>query len=89
MPTGGGARANHYHKEFTEILCIIRGTLRLKLYLPENPEAQQELTLNPGEEITILPPLAHSFVSNDGAVLLEYSPDNLNLSDAFEAKFNW
>ena len=82
-------RANHYHKNFIEIICVVKGKLRIKLYMPDNPSEVSEIVLSRGDEITILPPLAHSFKSDDGAIALEYSPHNYTTADSFKVDFDW
>jgi len=83
------SRANHFHKKFTEIICVVKGEVRVKMVLVENKNEVAEVILKQGEKLSIKPNCAHSFISTDEAIVLEFSPQNLEISDLYDFEYAW
>ncbi len=78
------ARGNHYHIEKEENICLIKGKLNAKYWLPENPNETLEINLHPGDLVNIKPGCAHSYLAEDFAVAVEFSPNSFKENDTFK-----
>lgn len=83
------SRGNHYHLKKHENICIISGKMIGRFLLPNQPENAFELELHTGDIIHIAPGCAHSFFSVNGAVAVEYSPEQYERSDTIRYSFKW
>lgn len=82
-------RGDHYHKEKYENMCVVSGEIKAKYLLPENPDDVLEVVLLPGDIVRIIPGCAHSYLSDTGAVALEFSPQKFETSDTIDHEFAW
>lgn len=82
-------RGDHYHLEKIENMCVVKGTIRAKYMLPDKPDDILELELKAGDIVHILPGCAHSYLSNEFAVALEFSPQRFKVSDTIDIDFTW
>ena len=76
-------RGNHYHKYKEENICIIKGKVKAKYWLPETPQEIYEVELKAGEIVNIKPGCAHSYLAQDFAVAVEFSPNKYIQGDTF------
>lgn len=77
-------RGNHFHKKKEENLCLIRGKLKAKYWLPSKPEEIYEIELNAGDIVNIKCGCAHSYLAEDFAIAVEFSPRKFKESDTFK-----
>lgn len=78
-------RGNHYHKEKTEYMIVLKGRLKCNFWLNTDPSERQEAILQDGQMARILPGCVHTFTAqNNKVIALEYSPQKFTLSDIFE-----
>lgn len=83
------SRGNHYHHKKHENICIISGTMKGRFVLPDIPEDIYEMSLEAGDIVHIAPGCAHSFLSEQGAAALEYSPEKYEKVDTIRYSFKW
>ncbi len=83
------SRGNHYHSQKHENICIINGSMLAKFILPERPNDVYEVRLEQGDIVHIEPGCAHSFLSEKGAIAVEYSPEKFKRKDTIRYSFNW
>lgn len=80
----GELRANHYHKVKIEHLIVVDGTLKVTLFLSENPSNRTEVEIESGYMLTIMPGCVHIVTAISAtAAALELSPQKLELSDQY------
>lgn len=77
-------RGNHYHKKKEENICMVKGKVKAKYWLPEVPQEICEVELNAGDIVNIKPGCAHSYLAEDFAVAVEFSPNKFKESDTFK-----
>ena len=85
----GKTRGDHFHYKKVENMCVVKGKIKAQYMLPNNPEKVLELELKAGDIVHILPGCAHSYMADEWAVALEYSPQKFELSDTEDIEFNW
>lgn len=83
------SRGNHYHCKKHENICIITGTVKARFVLPNKLDEVYEIILEKGDIVHIIPGCAHSFLSEHGAVALEYSPEKYEKTDTIRCSFKW
>jgi quercetin dioxygenase-like cupin family protein len=78
-------RGNHYHINKTEYILILKGKLKAKFELYDNPNEATETELEAGQLIKILPGCIHTFTAiKDKVIALEFSPQLYAESDVLE-----
>lgn len=77
------AKGNHYHKDKIEHMCIIKGSLKAKYYLPDDQNNSCEVLLEEGDVVTIYPNCAHVYLSEKGCNAIEFSPQKFDNKDVF------
>jgi quercetin dioxygenase-like cupin family protein len=77
-------RGNHYHKEKEENICVIKGKLKAKYWLPTAPQEIYEVDLNAGDVVNIKSGCAHSYLADNFAIAVEFSPNNYKNNDTFK-----
>lgn len=80
----GKPRGNHYHKKREENICLIKGTLYAKYWLPEKPSEIYEQNLFAGDSVNIKPGCSHVYISNEPAIAVEFSPQNYESADFYK-----
>lgn len=81
----GELRANHYHKNKTEYLVIVDGSLSIALTSVEHSEQSITLDLSSGAAIRIDPLCHHKLTAiSETATAIELSPEQLDLSDTYD-----
>lgn len=83
------SRGNHYHCKKHENICIVSGTMKARFVLPDKADEIYEIILKQGDIVHIAPGCAHSFLSELGAVALEYSPEKFEKADTIRYSFEW
>ena len=79
----GKERGGHYHKEKEDNLLVTKGVLKGKFSFPNGHETF-ELIIGPGDIVKIRPGVVHSYVSDEGASAIEFSPQALDISDQID-----
>lgn len=79
----GVVRGNHYHQRKEENLLVLTGEIKLKCWLPKEPDDVAEYTLAPGQIVNLQPGIAHACVSERGATAIEFCPQPLDIADSF------
>jgi quercetin dioxygenase-like cupin family protein len=79
----GKPRGNHFHKEKTEYLCVLKGSLRASFSLFDRPDDVVHRVLGPGDLVTVLPGCVHTYVADEHAAALEYSPQPFDPDDTY------
>jgi len=82
-------RGDHYHPRKHENLLIISGVVRARYLLPGRPDDVLDLTLNPGEIVSVQPGCVHSYLASSGAVGLEFSKERFEMSDTIRREVAW
>ena len=85
----GKTRGDHYHNKKIENMCVVKGSIKAKYMLPDNTKEVMEINLTAGDIVRILPGCAHSYMSDEGAIALEYSPQKFEISDTIDIDFEW
>lgn len=80
-------RGNHYHNKKEESMIVLKGKLKAKYYLVDNPSENLELMLEEGDIVNIKPRVAHVYLSEDGASAIEFSPQILDYDDQIKVQF--
>lgn len=83
------SRANHYHIEKHENICVVKGAVKAKFCFPKKDDEIYEVNLEQGDIVHIAPGIAHSVISRNGAILLEYSQEKYKKSDTIAYPFKW
>lgn len=83
------SRGNHYHCKKHENICIIFGIMKARFVLPDETNDVYEITLEQGDIVHINPGCAHSFLSEQGAAAVEYSPEKYEKVDTIKYSFTW
>jgi quercetin dioxygenase-like cupin family protein len=83
------ARGNHYHPRKHENVLVVSGLIRAKYLLPQHPEDVLELTLKPGDIVSVEPGCVHSYVAVTGGVGLEFSRERFELRDTVRYEVSW
>ena len=75
-------RGDHYHHSKVEYMVVLRGKLKCSFFLPEFPNETEDVILEAGQQIRILPGCAHTYTALDGDVYaLEYAPQKFKIAD--------
>lgn len=83
------SRGNHFHNKKHENICVISGKIKAKFVLPDNCDDIYETELEQGDIVHINPGCAHSFFSQTGASLIEYSAEKYEIKDTIRYSFYW
>jgi len=75
-------RGDHYHHSKVEYMVVLRGKLKCSFFLPESPKETEDMILEAGQQVCILPGCAHTYTAIDGDVYaLEYAPQKFKMAD--------
>jgi quercetin dioxygenase-like cupin family protein len=85
----GLIRADHFHREKTEHLAVLSGTIEAKFALPEEPGRVLTHILQPGDVLTVAPGCVHSYRAAGHATAAEFSPDEFNADDIIAFPIPW
>lgn len=85
----GKTRGDHYHVRKVEHMCVIKGTIRAKFFPCDSPENVIETILAAGDVVKIIPGCVHSYLSDEGAVAVEFSPQRFELADTIDIDVKW
>lgn len=83
----GKERGNHYHNKKEEYMIVLKGKLKAKYYLVDNPLESLELVLEEGDIVNVKSRVAHVYLSDDGANAIEFSPQILDYDDQIKVIF--
>jgi len=82
-------RGNHYHNKRYENICIIKGSVKVRYYFPQDRSIYYDVVLNAGDIVCVKPGLAHNYISESGAVAVEYALQNYEQADVIPCKIEW
>lgn len=80
----GKVKGNHFHKEKYENMAVIKGEVEAKYYFPENPSDFYKVMLGEGDVVSIMPGVAHAYLSKFGCSVIEFSPQKYDDSDVYK-----
>lgn len=80
----GKVKGNHYHKEKYENMVIIKGEVEAKYYFPDNLDSLYKVKLCEGDVVSIMPGVAHAYLSKNGCSVIEFSPQKYDQSDVYK-----
>ena len=79
-------RGNHWHRVRTEVCTVIRGRLRAR-YEDVDSGERMEVVLEPGDQVTVRPRCAHSYLALEDAAAIECSTHPFDPDDAVAFRF--
>ena len=72
----------HYHDRKVEYMLVLKGRLRAKFELRGRPDETEEIVLEPGQMVRILPGCIHTLTAiGEKVVAIEYSPQKYSSED--------
>jgi len=77
----GWVRGNHYHLRKVEHLCVLKGRLEARYFLPSAPKDVLVVTLCAGDVVEVLPGCVHEYTSAGFSAALEFSPQEFSAKD--------
>ena len=80
----GFVRGNHFHRKKEEIFYILKGTIRA-IFMDMTTGEREERILTKGQKIRVQPGCAHVFYGVEEALVIEYSPQYYDKTDAYPA----
>lgn len=83
----GASRGNHSHLVRTEWCTVIRGRLRVRYHDLDTGE-RRDWVLEAGDQVTVLPRCAHSYVAIEDAAVIECSSHEFDPADAVPFSFD-
>ena len=83
----GASRGNHYHLARTETCTVVRGRLRAR-YQDLDTGERREVVLEPGDQVTMLPRCAHTYVALEDAAAIECSNHPFDPADTVPFHFD-
>ena len=79
----GTLRGNHYHRERSEYLYILKGKMVGYFWNPFDASEKFETILREGDLVTINPNLAHAIKPLEHNISVEFSEQAFNIKDYF------
>lgn len=83
----GAARGNHAHLTRTEWFTVIRGRLRARYHDLDTGE-RFECVLEPGDQVTVLPGCAHTYLALEDAAAVECASHPFDPNDSVAFAFD-
>jgi len=83
----GASRGNHWHPVRTETCTVIRGRLQAR-YEDLDTGERHEVVLEPGDQVTVLPRCAHSYLALEDAAAIECSTHPFDPADTVAFPFD-
>lgn len=83
------SRGNHYHLKKNEKMCVIKGKVKAQFVIPESDEEIYDMVLKTGDIVYVKAGCAHSYLSEEGAAVVEYSCESFEKSDTYKYSFKW
>ena len=81
------SRGNHWHRARTETCTVIRGRLRARYHDLDSGE-RLEVELAAGDQVTVLPRCAHSYVALEDAAAIECATLPFDPADSVAFRFD-
>lgn len=82
----GWVRGNHYHLRKVEHLCVLKGQLEARYFLPFAQKDLLAVTLRAGDMVEVLPGCVHEYTSAGFSAALEFSPQEFSAEDTIPFK---
>lgn len=81
------SRGDHWHRVRTEVCTVIRGRLRVR-YQDIDSGERIEVVLEPGDQVTVQPRCAHSYLALEDADVIECSTHPFDPDDSVAFRFD-
>jgi dTDP-4-dehydrorhamnose 3,5-epimerase-like enzyme len=81
----GYLRGNHYHRKKVENVFVLAGRVRGEFWIEGCPEEKLVKVLEEGDLITVRPGCAHSLISIEKSIMVEFSPQAFDPTDQLTA----
>ncbi len=81
------SRGNHWHRVRTETCTVIRGRLRARYHDLDSGE-RFEVVLEPGDQVTVTPRCAHTYLALEDAAAIECATHPFDPDDTVAFRFD-